>query len=165
MKLLLRRTLVLSVILCSIVQLSAQPVPVPNLKKTFQSPPPSASPWVIWYWYYASISKEGITADLQAMKEAGIGGAYLMPIKGPTNPPLMDSVVVQLTPQWWAMINHAFSEAKRFGIKLGIHITDGFALAGGPWITPELSMQKVVWTQKNITGGKLLNEVLEQPKP
>lgn len=87
-----------------------------------------------------------------------------MPIKGPANPPLMDSVVVQLTPEWWAMIRHAFNEAKRYGIKLGIHASDGFALAGGPWITPELSMQKVVWTQKNITGGKLFNDVLEQPE-
>ena len=66
------------------------------------------------------------------MKEAGIGGAYLMPIKGPANPPLMDSVVVQLSPQWWAMVKHAFNEARRLGIKLGIHASDGFALAGGP---------------------------------
>lgn len=98
------------------------------------------------------------------MKEAGIGGAYLMPIKGPADPPLMDSVVVQLTPQWWAMVNHAFNEAKRFGLKLAIHVSDGFALAGGPWITPELSMQKLVWTQKTISGGKLFNDVLEQPE-
>ena len=27
-------------------------------------------------------SKEGITADLEAMKQAGLGGTYLMPIKG-----------------------------------------------------------------------------------
>jgi hypothetical protein len=162
MKRLLRRTLVLSVILFSITQLSAQSSQT-ALRKAFQSPPSSASPWVFWYWYEASVSKEGITADLKAMKDAGIGGAYLMPIKGPTNPPLMDSVVVQLTPQWWTMINHAFNEAKRLGLKLAIHVSDGFALAGGPWITPELSMQKLVWTQKNISGGKFLNEVLEQP--
>lgn len=98
------------------------------------------------------------------MKDVGIGGAYLMPIKGPTNPPLMDSVVVQLTPQWWAMVRHAFSEAKRNGLKLGIHASDGFALAGGPWITPELSMQKIVWTQTNTTGGRLFNDSLQQPE-
>lgn len=98
------------------------------------------------------------------MKEAGIGGAFLMPIKGPANPPLMDSVVVQLSPQWWNMINFAFTEAKRFGLKLAIHVSDGFALAGGPWITPELSMQKVVWTQKEISVGKLFNDFLEQPE-
>ncbi|HWI93833.1 MAG TPA: glycosyl hydrolase [Flavisolibacter sp.] len=161
---LLRRTLVLLVILFSIVQLPAQSIQQTNLRKAFQSPPPSASPWVFWYWYQASVSKEGITADLKAMKEAGMGGAYLMPIKGPANPPLMDSVVVQLTPQWWAVINHAFTEAKRLDLKFAIHVSDGFALAGGPWITPELSMQKVVWTQKNISGGKPFNEVLEQPE-
>jgi hypothetical protein len=147
----------------SILQLHAQSSQ-PDLKKLFQSPPPSASPWVFWYWLQASVSKEGITADLQAMKAAGIRGAYLMPIKGPANPPLMDSVVEQLSPQWWAMVKHAFTEAKRFGVKLGIHASDGFALAGGPWVTPELSMQKIVWTQKNISGGKLFNEVLEQPE-
>jgi hypothetical protein len=147
-----------------LAQLFSQTTSQTSLRKAFQSPPSSASPWVFWYWYQASISKEGITADLKAMKEAGIGGAYLMPIKGPTNPPLMDSVVVQLTPQWWAMVNHAFIEAKRLNLKFAIHVSDGFALAGGPWITPEFSMQKIVWTQKNIAGGKLFNEVLEQPE-
>ena len=147
-----------------LVHSTAQSVSKTDLRKAFQSPPASASPWVFWYWYQASVSREGISADLKAMKEAGIGGAYLMPIKGPANPPLMDSVVVQLSPQWWAMVKHAFNEARRLGIKLGIHASDGFALAGGPWITPELSMQKIVWSQKNISGGKLFNGILEQPE-
>ena len=101
---------------------------------------------------------------MRAMKEAGLAGAYLMPIKGPANPPLMDSVLVQLSPQWWAMVKHAFKEAERIGLKLGIHASDGFALAGGPWITPELSMQKLVWTSTNITGGKSFNATLQQPE-
>jgi len=151
-------------LLFSFGHLFSQTISKTDLRKAFQSPPASASPWVFWYWYQASISKEGITADLEAMKEAGIGGAYLMPIKGPANPPLMDSVVVQLTPEWWAMVKHAFNEAGRLGVRLGLHASDGFALAGGPWITPELSMQKIVWTQKNVTGGKLFDEVLEQPE-
>ncbi|MGN6539567.1 MAG: glycosyl hydrolase, partial [Ginsengibacter sp.] len=41
-----------------------------NLKKEFQSPPEPAAPWVFWYWYHASVSKDGITADLEAMKES-----------------------------------------------------------------------------------------------
>ncbi|MGE5520465.1 MAG: glycosyl hydrolase, partial [Candidatus Dadabacteria bacterium] len=52
-----------------------------SLENTFKNPPASAAPWVFWYWLQASVSKVGITADLQAMKDAGIGGAYLMPIK------------------------------------------------------------------------------------
>ena len=37
---------------------------------------------------------------------------------------------------------------------MGIHICDGFALAGGPWISPEESMQKIVFCDTIVTGGK-----------
>ena len=55
-------------------------------------------------------------------------------------------------------------EADRLGLKLGMHICDGFALAGGPWITPEESMQKVVWSDTIVNGGKLMAIRLPQPK-
>jgi hypothetical protein len=143
---------------------SSQTYQKTQLEKAFESPPPSASPWVFWYWMQASVSKEGITADLQAMKEVGIAGAYLMPIKGPATPPLINPPVTQLSPQWWEMVKHAFAEAQRLGLKFAIHASDGFALAGGPWITPELSMQKIVWSEKYITGGREFNDTLEQPE-
>ena len=47
-----------------------------DLEKNFLNPPASARPWVFWYWMHAAVSREGITADLEAMKEVGIGGAY-----------------------------------------------------------------------------------------
>jgi hypothetical protein len=123
-----------------------------------------AKPWVFWYWMQASVSKVGITADLEAMKEAGIGGAYLMPIKGITNPPQFTPTAQQLSPQWWEMVTFAFSEAKRLNLKLGMHVSDGFALAGGPWITPELSMQKVVFSRMDVAGGNKLDLQLPTPK-
>ncbi|MFC5283548.1 glycosyl hydrolase [Pedobacter alpinus] len=123
----------------------------------------NAKPWVFWYWVQAGVSKAGITADLQAMKEAGIGGAYLACIKGETNPSLYTPTAVQLTPQWWDMVTFAFAEAKRLDLKITMHISDGFALAGGPWITPELSMQKVVFSKMNVKGGQSLKVQLPQP--
>lgn len=112
----------------------------------------NAKPWVFWYWVHGGVSKEGITADLEAMKNSGIGGAYLMPIYGTNKPAVYPQPVVQLTPQWWQMVEFAMNEAKRLNLKLGMHVSDGFALAGGPWITPELSMQKLVWSKVNITA-------------
>ena len=135
-----------------------------NLEQLFQSPPPAASPWVFWYWNQAAVSKPGITADLESMKQAGIGGAYLMFIKGAANPPLMEPAAVQLSPAWWQMVTHAMAEAKRLNIKIGLHLSDGFALAGGPWITPELSMQKLVWTKTYSKGSTLLKVDLQQPE-
>lgn len=134
-----------------------------HLETAFRHPPSAAKPWVFWYWMQASVSRAGITADLEAMKEAGIGGAYLMPIKGGTNPPLMEPPVAQLSPQWWEMVRHAMREADRLGLQLAMHASDGFALAGGPWITPELSMQKVVYTETHIQGGRYFNDTLTRP--
>jgi hypothetical protein len=110
------------------------------------------------------ISKEGITADLEAMKAAGLGGAYLMTVKGVPEKPFIMPAVEQLSPLWWEMIKYAFREADRVGLKLGFHDCDGFAVAGGPWITPELSMQKVVWSQSQVKGGKRINFQLPQPE-
>ncbi len=141
------------VIWCS---LAALPVCAQNYDTT--------KPWVLWHWVQAGVSKPGITADLEAMKAAGIGGAYLMSIKGVGNPPLFNPPAQQLTPEWWGMVTFAMQEAKRLDLKLGMHVSDGFALAGGPWITPELSMQKVVSTQLNVKGGTQMKLKLEQPE-
>src|SRR6476620_7714228 len=133
-------------------------------EKNFANPPASARPWVFWYWMNAAVSKKGITADLEAMKQVGIAGAYLMPIKDTTSPPQFLPAARQLTPDWWSMVKFAMQEAKRLNLKLAMHVSDGFALAGGPWITPELSMQKLVWTKTYIRGGGLKKIKLPQPE-
>jgi hypothetical protein len=135
-----------------------------SLDELFRHPPQQAKPWVFWYWNQAAASKEGITADLEAMKEAGIGGAYMMFIKGADSVPLMNPPAQQLTPHWWQLVLFAMQEAKRLNFQLGMHVSDGFALAGGPWIKPEMSMQKVVSTKTYTTGKKKFDELLAQPE-
>lgn len=130
----------------------------------FRNPPASARPWVFWYWMHAAVSREGITADLEAMKQVGIGGAYLMPLKDTNSSIPFKPVARQLTPEWWALVKHAMQESKRLGLQLAMHVSDGFALAGGPWITPDLSMQKLVWTKTYVKGGDAKAITLPQPK-
>ena len=135
-----------------------------SLRDQFLSPSDEAKPWTFWYWMYGTVSKEGITADLEAMKHAGLGGTYLMPIKGIHEGAQYDGKAQQLTPEWWEMVRFSMEEADRLGLKLGMHICDGFALAGGPWITPKESMQKVVWSDTIVDGGKLNALRLPQPE-
>lgn len=135
-----------------------------SLHEQFQNPSSEAKPWTFWYWMYGAISKEGIIADLEAMKQAGLGGTYLMPIKGVEEAPQYSGKAQQLTPEWWEMVRFSMEEADRLGLKLGMHICDGFALAGGPWIAPKESMQKVVWTDTIVDGGKLKALRLPQPE-
>jgi hypothetical protein len=134
------------------------------LENSFLHPPEAAKPWIYWYWMQAAVTREGITADLESMKQEGIEGAYLMPIKGPANPPFINPPVNQLSKEFWGMVKFAMNEADRLGLKLAFHDCDGFAVAGGPWITPELSMQKVVWSKTVVTGGKLFHDTLARPQ-
>jgi hypothetical protein len=137
-----------------------------SLEEQFRNPvSEEASPWSFWYWMYGAVSKKAITADLEAMNEIGLGGAYLMPIRSPSDNTsfVYSPAYEQLTPEWWELVRFSMEEADRLKLKLGMHICDGFALAGGPWITPEKSMQKVVWSDTVISGGEI--KCLRLPRP
>lgn len=101
-------------------------------------------PWTFWYWMFGAVSDEGIKADLNAMKDVGIEGFYLMPIKDVSQGEQYNGTARQLSPEWWKRVKTVYQTADSLNLQMGIHFSDGFALAGGPWITEEESMQKVV---------------------
>lgn len=113
----------------------------------------TTKPWTFWYWMYGAVSEEGIKADLKAMKDVGLGGCYLMPIRGSKEQPDFKGQADALSPNFWKMVDYALAQADSLGLEMGIHVCDGFALAGGPWIKPEESMQKIVFCDTIVRGG------------
>lgn len=97
-----------------------------------------------WFWINGNISKEGITADLEAMKRVGVGGVLWMEVSGPAWAP--DGPVTPLSPQWHEAFQWAVRECARLGIEFDVTLDFGYG-SGGPHITPELSMQKVYWSE------------------
>jgi len=142
------------------------PEPVSDLAKAFTAPPDSTRPYVLWMWMGSNISKEGITLDLEAMKEAGIGGATIFSLADTLTPwagviqksPTPE--IVTYTEPWWVMMRHAASECRRLGLELILHNCAGYESSGGPWITPELAMQEVIWSEVHVEGGKHLSTTL-----
>ena len=131
------------------------PLPAPTWYEQFCQPQNQAKPWTFWYWMFGNVSDEGIRLDLHAMHDAGIKGFYLMPIKDPADSKDgLGGSSRQLSPEWWKRIDTVFHTADSLNLEIGIHFSDGFALAGGPWIKPEESMQKVVWSDTIVSGGK-----------
>lgn len=156
-------TLRITVLLLALAILS--PAVAQQLDEQFRTPTGDARPWTLWYWMYGAISDEGVRADLQSMADVGLGGAYLVTIRSSDDkrgvPFQGDSD--QLTENWWQRVQTAFNEADRLGLQLGVHICDGFALAGGPWISPAESMQKVVTSEQVVEGGKPFSLELAKP--
>ncbi|MBQ3634225.1 MAG: DNA-binding protein [Bacteroidales bacterium] len=120
----------------------------------FRQPSAETAPWTFWYWMYGAVSDEGIRKDLIAMKQAGIAGFYLMPIKSSAEDRIgLGGKADQLTEEWWREVDLTTRIADSLGLQVGIHISDGFALAGGPWISEKESMQRVVWSDTIVKGG------------
>ena len=134
-----------------------------TLASAFANPPQGAGPGAYWYWLGGNVTRQGITADLEAMRDAGIWNPMLFAIGKSGPDTLINPPADALTPVWWEMVEHAASEAARLGLILSLNCCDGWATASGPWITPELSMQHVVWTQQTVEGGKRFDAVLARP--
>lgn len=130
------------------------------LAKGFASPPNSAKPHTWWHWMNGYVSAEGITKDLEAMKRSGIGGFQAFQIEFQMDP----GPLKYLSDEWREMMKHTLKEASRLGLEVCYHQTAGWSSSGGPWITPEYSMQNVVWTEQQVDGGKPVNLDLPRPK-
>src|SRR5262249_29888170 len=112
-----------------------------DLLSSFQAPPDSARPWVYWFVMDGNQSREGITADFEALKRVGIGGVLFMEVdvgipKGP---------VKFMSPAWRELFQHANAEAARLGLVFIMPASPGWTGSGGPWVKPEESMQKLVF--------------------
>ena len=129
----------------------------------FNSPPQSVRIHTWWHWLDGAITKEGITKDLEAMKQAGVVQATILNIGLFDGRDFGVPQVKFNSPQWYEMFQWALREAKRLGITIGAHNCDGWSSSGGPWITPEMSMKQYVWTKTIVTGGRGLAIPLLKP--
>ena len=137
--------------------------PASDLQSNFINPPDSARPHTWWHWMNGNVTSEGITADLEAMAEVGVGGAQIFNVADKGSVDIPDGPAPFMSPQWLDLVKHAAVEADRLGIELCLHNCAGWSSTGGPWISPEYSMQMVVYTDIQTIGPAQFNQVLPQP--
>jgi hypothetical protein len=168
--------LVIAITLSFFPRLSAQDMNVDHSNsdadpaEAFKNPPESAKPGVLWMWMGSNISKEGIRKDLEALKKEGFNRTTLFSLADVTTP---WSAVIGKTPTpqmiswtepWWKMVRFAAEESVRLGMDFGMFNGPSYETSGGPWITPELSMQEICWSSKGISGRKHVTLRLEKPE-
>lgn len=136
-----------------------------ELKQSFQNPPAESRLRCYWWWLNSMATKESITRDLEEMKDKGYGGAslvdagssnYQVALKTAAGPVFMSAA-------WMELYKHAVKEADRIGIELSVNLGSGWN-PGGPSITPEMAMKKIVWSEVDVVGGKTITMELPQPE-
>ncbi|MEI6074824.1 MAG: glycosyl hydrolase [Verrucomicrobiota bacterium] len=157
-----KRTLLIFGILLPLTLLSAAELATQKpdtLAQGFASPPDSAKPQTWWHWMNGNITKEGITADLEAMKQIGLGGATIVNVDcGIPHGP-----VDFMSPEWRDNFKFAIAEANRLGLELTVENCAGWSSSGGPWNTPESAMQQVVSSELSLTGPTNFSSALPSP--
>lgn len=104
----------------------------------FSSPPREARTKVWWFHGETETTRHGITADLEAFAEKGVGGVvYYDQVHGKA-----EKALRAMSPEWWEMLKFAAQEAKRLGLTFEASLSNGY-VGGGPWITEEMAMQRL----------------------
>jgi len=109
-------------------------------------------------WFHligGNVSREGLTADLEAIKAAGLGGIHLFHGQigknqtwpGVTNP------IPCLSANWDGMVAHAAAECRRLGLTFRMQNCPGWSMSGGPWIRPENAMRNLCFSQATVRRG------------
>ncbi len=132
-----------------------------DIESDFLNPPDSARPWVYWMFMDGNLRREGITADLEAMKRAGIGGVIFME----TNIGIPRGPVDFMSPKWLELFAHAVHEADRLGLQFAVATGPGWCGTGGPWVKPEQSMQHLVASETAVHGPTRFAAPLPRPQP
>ncbi|WP_179859367.1 glycosyl hydrolase [Tannerella forsythia] len=136
-----------------------------DLESDFLNPPAYAQPRICWRWLEGNISKEGIRNDLTEMKKVGIRGAVIYD----TDSSSYDQVERTkpgpgfMSQAWRDLFRYACEVADSLDMEISLNLGSRWH-NGGPWITPELSSKKLVWSQIDVDGGRRIQTKLNLPE-
>ncbi len=110
-------------------------------------------PWTRWWWQGSAVDRRSLTADLEALARAGIGGVEVTPIYGVRG--AEDRFIPYLSPPWMEMLDHALREATR--LKMGVDMATGTGWPfGGPWVGDDTAPRSLVTRTWTLTAGARL---------
>lgn len=136
-----------------------------TMEEAFRNPPAEAKPLMIWQWMDGLVSREGITADLEAYKEAGIGGVQNFQVGGPMQGLAKDTTNAIGSEKWQRLMRFAIDECRRLGLSFGTHNCPGWSSSAYPTVKPEYAMQKLVWSTTVASGRSRTRLIMPETDP
>jgi len=125
---------------------------VKSLYSTFKNPENIYRPFVRWWWNGDKIEKGEITRELQLLRDAGISGVEITPIKFPAKTDdLGKRSVAWLSDEWIDLLQFTLQEATALGITCDLLVGSGWPF-GGEWLAEEERSQIVVIGTKTLEG-------------
>ena len=120
--------------------------------------PPIAAetqPWTRWWWQGSAVDRASLTAQLEALAAAGVGGVEVTPIYGVRG--TEDRFISYLSPQWMEALEHTLREGRRLNIGVDMATGTGWPF-GGPWVGDDTAARSIAHRTWTLAGGQRLPE-------
>ena len=109
-----------------------------------------------------NITRDGIRKDIEWMNRVGIVGFHIFDA-GFDTPQIVEKRLPYMTPEWKDVFNYALDLADSLDMEVSITSSPGWSVTGGPWVSREDAMKKLVWSDTVVQGGNRLRLGLPQP--
>ena len=130
----------------------------------FRVPERAKRPETYFFFFGGNVAAPGITADLKAVRAAGIAGIKLFNGNSARGAwPGVPEQIACLSPEWDALVGHFGDECKRLDLRMAMQVCPGWAMAGGPWIKPEHAMRHLAASRTDVEGARTVRARLPQP--
>ena len=131
------------------------------VREEFKNPPMEARPRVWWHWEDGNVTKDGIRKDLEWMKRIGIGGYHHFDA-GMAQAPVVENRMIYMDEDWQDAFRYAIAMSDSLGFTVGVASSPGWSNTGGPWVSRDDAMKRLVWSSVDVCGGEF-DSVLPTP--
>jgi hypothetical protein len=112
-------------------------------------------PWTRWWWLGSAVEEAGLTAELESLRAAGLGGVEITPIYGAAG--AESRFVPFLSARWLELLEHTLREARRVGLGVDMATGTGWPF-GGPWVGEADACRTLMFKTWTVEGGAQLTE-------
>ena len=128
----------------------------------FKNPKKKNYPETWFHFIGGNVAKKGITADLEAIASAKISGIQFFHGKFGGKWPKVEEEIQCLSPRWEEFLTFTADECKRLDLSFTMQNCPGWAMSGGPWITPEKAQRALVYSRTDT--NKAIDKILPTPR-
>ena len=126
-----------------------------NAGRAWPSIAAETRPWTRWWWQGSAVDRASLTAQLNALAAAGLGGVEVTPIYGVRG--TENQFIPYLSSQWTAMLDHTLREAGRLNMGVDMATGTGWPF-GGPWVGDDTAARSIAHRSWTLEGGQRLAE-------
>ncbi len=118
-------------------------------------PPVSYGPWVRWWWPGNDVDDAELAREVDVLVDAGFAGAEIQAFNAALDPNADGAEISRRlsygTPSFYAHLATVVAHAEARGLALDLTFGSGWPV-GGEHVTPETSIQTLLWSEDAVDG-------------